>query len=493
MANRYDEVPYPGRVFPATHPGHLAVIATLFGMTPAPAEGCRVLELGCGDGGNLIPMAYGLPGSEFVGVDLARQPIRKGREAIARLGLRNIELLEADLAAFDPPGAPFDYIIGHGIYSWVPEPVRQSIWRILSRRLAPQGVAYISYNARPGGLLREVMRQILLFHVRDIAAPAEQIAEARRMADYIAQSEQAPEGFRALMAQEAKEVRERSDAALYHDYLAPESEPLWLHEFVARAEANGLQYLGDADLHLMFAGVAPKSSAGGPRFAGLEENFVLREQYADILLGRRFRRSLLCRAGLTLDRRLDPNRVRRFEISSPLVPAVAQPSLDASAKIQFCSPQAGTITTNFPLGKAALMELSELWPDSIPFEGLAERTARRLQGRLSEDDRRDLAQFLFRLVLANMVELHLHRFAFSAEPGERPLASPVARLAAETQSTVANLRHRAIELATPGARELLLLLDGTRDRATLARELNVPLELVESGLRDLARMAMLVH
>jgi tRNA G46 methylase TrmB len=65
----YDEVLYPSYTHNQTHPDRLATIATLFGLTPAPVERCRVLELGCGNGSNLVPMAYGLPGSEFVGID----------------------------------------------------------------------------------------------------------------------------------------------------------------------------------------------------------------------------------------------------------------------------------------------------------------------------------------------------------------------------------------------------------------------------------------
>lgn len=87
MPESYDEVLYPGYAYRQTHPDRLATMATLFGMTPAPVEGCRVLELGCGEGGNLIPMAFGLPRSQFLGIDLAQRPIQKGQamvEALAR-------------------------------------------------------------------------------------------------------------------------------------------------------------------------------------------------------------------------------------------------------------------------------------------------------------------------------------------------------------------------------------------------------------------------
>jgi len=75
----YDEVPYPGLPLPQTHPSQLATLGFLHGLEPAPVERCRVLELGCGDGGNLIPMALDLPESEFVGIDLSAPAIATGR------------------------------------------------------------------------------------------------------------------------------------------------------------------------------------------------------------------------------------------------------------------------------------------------------------------------------------------------------------------------------------------------------------------------------
>src|SRR5215467_8994536 len=115
MQTRYDELPYPGLAFAETHPDRLATMATLFGMTPAPVEGCRVLELGCGDGGNLIPMAFTLPKSCFTGLDLAGTAIARGRSLLGALDLSNIRLLHLDLLDVSIDFGEFDYIIAHGL------------------------------------------------------------------------------------------------------------------------------------------------------------------------------------------------------------------------------------------------------------------------------------------------------------------------------------------------------------------------------------------
>src|SRR6266498_1508146 len=92
LVNPYNAVQYATHPKPQTHPAHLGAIATLFGMAPAPPGGCRVLEIGCGTGTNLIAMALVSPRSEFIGIDLASGPIEAGRQIIAALGLRNVEL-----------------------------------------------------------------------------------------------------------------------------------------------------------------------------------------------------------------------------------------------------------------------------------------------------------------------------------------------------------------------------------------------------------------
>src|SRR5271157_4570416 len=92
----YDAVAYPSFSYPDTHPDRLAAMAILHGLTPAPVERCRVLEIACNEGANLIPMAYATPGSEFVGFDLARQPVERGQERIRELGLKNVRMFASD-------------------------------------------------------------------------------------------------------------------------------------------------------------------------------------------------------------------------------------------------------------------------------------------------------------------------------------------------------------------------------------------------------------
>src|SRR4051794_40335792 len=139
-ATSYDEVPYGNYVFSYTHPDRVGAVAALHGMTPAPVERCRVLELGCGTGANLVPMAEESPGSTFVGIDLSPRQIDMGREVVAALGLKNLDLRPLSILDVDDGLGRFDYVICHGVFSWVPPAVQDKILDVCVRNLAPQGV-----------------------------------------------------------------------------------------------------------------------------------------------------------------------------------------------------------------------------------------------------------------------------------------------------------------------------------------------------------------
>ncbi|MCL4401401.1 MAG: class I SAM-dependent methyltransferase, partial [Acidobacteria bacterium] len=240
--NRYNEVPYEGQPFAQTHPDRLATLGKLFRMTPAAVESCRVLELGCGEGANLIPMALALPGSEFIGIDSAARAIAKGQGTVNALDLGNIKLQHMDI--LDVPGdiGKFDYIITHGVYSWVPEPVRDKLMSIAREHLAPQGIAYISYNTYPGAHMRDMVREIMLFHAGQFPEPAEKLDQSRALLRFLADVQPPETDYGMVLRQEYEALAKRSGYALYHDELSESNAPMYFHQFVGHAMRHGLKY-----------------------------------------------------------------------------------------------------------------------------------------------------------------------------------------------------------------------------------------------------------
>jgi SAM-dependent methyltransferase len=184
----YDNVPYPSGAYPQSHPRRLATLGALFGMQPADILTARVLELGAADGSNLIPMAAELPQATFVGIERAGIQARTGQATIKELGLRTITLLHRDMLDVDAQLGQFDYIIAHGVFSWVPGEVQDKTLSICKQNLEPNGIAYVSYNTYPGWHMRGMMRDMMLFHTSQFTDPQTKVQQARALVEFLADS-----------------------------------------------------------------------------------------------------------------------------------------------------------------------------------------------------------------------------------------------------------------------------------------------------------------
>jgi SAM-dependent methyltransferase len=236
LSNSYDAVPYESFPYAQAHPDRLATIAALLGLRPASPARCRVLELGCAAGGNLIPLGILFPASQFVGIDLSEVQLHEGRDAIELLKLSNVELKHQDIMGLTEEAGTFDYVICHGVYSWVHAEIQERILEICSRNLAPRGVAYISYNTYPGWHMRGMIRDVMLFHARAFADPATKVRQARNLLDFLAKAvgtESSPYG--ALLRSEVESIRRSSDSYLFHEHLEDENSPVYFFEFAERA------------------------------------------------------------------------------------------------------------------------------------------------------------------------------------------------------------------------------------------------------------------
>jgi SAM-dependent methyltransferase len=210
VADSYDELPYDDRPIFRTHPGRMAANARLFGMNPPPVETARVLELGCAAGANIIPLAVFYPGAEFVGIDLGRRQIEDGVRRISGLGLANIELRCESITDLPHDAGSFDYIICHGVYSWVPEPVREAILALCRRHLSPNGVAYVSYNVLPGWRAMQPLRDALRALVPKDASIADRARLGRRLASYLAQMTPDRTPYGAMLQQLPRHIGNRA-------------------------------------------------------------------------------------------------------------------------------------------------------------------------------------------------------------------------------------------------------------------------------------------
>ncbi len=435
-AAAYDATIYPPGIFQQTHPGRMAAIARLHGLRTPPIATARVLELGGGDGLNLAAMAAAYPQMQCLSIDIAPQPVLIGRALAAMAGIDNLRVEVADvLDAAAALEGPFDYVIAHGLYAWVPDAVRAAAMATIARVLSPEGVAFLSYNARPGGQIRATLRDMARHAARDATDPAERLMLGRAALRTFA--DQPPDRSSLMMGlrHHALLIADRPDAVLTHDEMNPHYHPQSLTEVSEAAAAVGLAYLNDAEYRLLEAlpGAPPASPAA----------LVADIQSLDYHHLCFFRNSLLVRADRPIGRRLD-------------IAGIAELWLESRAERQGDSRGFRLDALEFEIGDdrmCAVMDAARaVWPARVPLAALA-----------GEDDR---LEAFARLCDARTVRLHSDQLP--VEPlSDRPRATGLVRAQiARGDTHVARLDHSLAAL-DPWAATLLPLLDGTRDRAAI--------------------------
>lgn len=296
IKNSYDDLMYESGAFPQTAINNLEARARLMGLQPAPAANAKVLELGCSMGGNIITQALYYPDAEFVGIDLSGRQVAQGNAIIEKMGLKNVRLEEKDILTIDESFGKFDYIIVHGIWSWVPDAVKDKIFSICRNNLTEHGIAYISYNVYPGWKRQEQLREIMQFSGRDVLEePLE--ARTRKGLDALKALAEILENDKGLGGGKLPAMQKILNHNFYyiaHEYMEAFNDPIYVNGFIEWANRHRLAYIGDTDLHVSFVSWMAEHTrerilalAGG--------DYIAKEFYSDILSDRQFRRSLLCR------------------------------------------------------------------------------------------------------------------------------------------------------------------------------------------------------
>lgn len=479
--NAYDEVLYVGHPFAYTHPDRLATLAILHGLEAAPVPTCRVLEIGCGDGANIVPMAATLPSAEFVGCDYAARPIARAQQMVDDLGLGNMKILQLDLRDIPEDAGSFDYIIVHGLYSWIPLEVRQHLMPVIARHLAPNGVAYVSYNAFPGCRVRQAVWDMLRLHTKDCPDLKTKLAAARALIALMVDSGGPVNRDEDTLRAEFRRLVDRTDGALCHDDLSDTNSPVYFHEFIADAAGSGLTFLVEADLFSMTAG----DFAPHVREALGRMDRLTREQYLDFMRFRPFRNSLVCHARALPEFRLLPDRVAGMHAS----PTQTVRGLVASGK---------AMTYQNDDARVLMELLLERWPHTVTVTELGEWfSARKPPSGAAYAASTPIESLLSELCIGGVVDLRTRPITPAVAAGERPIAFAPARWISRHNDVVPNFYHDGIHLSDPVARQLVTLLDGTRTRADLMTALGEACagaaggEQLETALAGLTRRAML--
>jgi methyltransferase-like protein len=375
---------------------------------------------------------------------------------------------------FEPAPGGFDYIICHGVYSWVPEEVKNKILSICRGALAPQGIGYVSFNTYPGWHMRESTRHMMRYHAARFSSPEERVTQARNLLSFlVSQLEGSDEPYALLLKKELMTLHERGDDYLFHEHLEAVNTPCYFYEFAENIDRFGLQYLGDADLSSMLGHEMPEATRD--RIGKIAGDILQMEQYLDFVRNRQFRMTLVCHKDIMLKRSLDADSVRHMRFM--LAPSGKQWPVDLTEGTAhtFATTDDRKIHTRSSLMKAAIETLMKKWPESLSLEELVSAVSGTLAGSgiavTSEaKTKRDIAAGLLQITGRGGVALRTWAPPFALDAGEFPKVRTSSIVTARRYGFVTNAYHDKRTLSQAVV-QLTLLLNGERDREQLLEEM----------------------
>lgn len=283
------------------HPLHIELVAARFGVSPRRLDaGARVLELGCGAGDNILALAYSYRDAYFCGIDSSEEAIAEARRGGDALGLSNVDFVNSDFKEVNAHGLiangylekgrivqgqvgsgriasdtsdidasesnqadrgdgknnHYDYIICHGVYSWVSQDVQKVLRQVIARYLMPSGVCYLSFNCLPGITprltLRRIIKSLWSQAERDYGGDAHRLGvipvsfARQQMQVLLGGIEQRADLYGNELHRELRELIGQSDEFWEVDLLGNDNNPSYLDDVIGDFADVGLSYIADA-------------------------------------------------------------------------------------------------------------------------------------------------------------------------------------------------------------------------------------------------------
>ena len=463
---RYDDVPYPALVHPATDPSQIAAIGRLFGVPVVDPESARVLDVGCGIGANTHSLAAMFPNAEFVGMDLASSQIAIAEDIASKSRLCNTRWICGDVMQPQADWGDFDVIILHGLVSWVPQQVRDACWSLCRNHLREGGIALVSYNTYPGWHSKQVLREalqaadLMLCRERD-AKPQARFKGAMDLVTEWMSKVPRESVYGKMLRDELQRVQDSEVDYLLHEFFEPVNDPVLFRDLHEQVEASGLRFVNESDW---------TSQRVIENDAGLSEQLkgttsrVEIEQTVDFLLGRRFRSSLLCRADNEL--LSVPDWKRAFDMWLGLVGTLQN---DAPAgSLRFRCEDGSLVSVSDPNAVSLVEYVSNRVPLRLRVSELADANA-------SWD-----LELVRRLTVLGVMNVYASPVSATNGVEPKPRTSDLVRYQASRSETVSSAVHRNVKLDR-ATRWLLELCDGTRTLGELAE--GVTARSVQAGIR----------
>ena len=465
---------------PCRTPDRLATIALLHGLTPADIDKAKVLDIGCGQGWDIISLAYTYPNAQFIGIDFSIDAIEEGRKTIKELNLSNIKFECSDIAHYSTE-EKFDYIFCHGVYTWVSEELSHHILELCHNLLSEKGLAYISYNALPAWGTRSVLREALR-HFTSSVKEEEKVEKARETISFMLSALQNyPTPYSMSLQLELKNALKSSDGFIAQELLADEAHAEYLHTFISKAKQHHLIYIGEAKFERMVSNRLDEISDAQELSSAINamSSFEDQEQALDFLFPTWLRQGVLHKENASkkeLTELEKNNLLKNLYISSPLVPS--DPRDSEGGEDVFMSPTGSHVQITSRYIRHALRTLNMTWPAYTKITDLYDTLTNRPCYAFS-----DFAKELLILFQKGQIELHIAPEKFSSILGEKPKVSQLAVLQAKTQDWVTSLKQE-YTLLTDFEKSLLPFLDGEHTKDDLITAIKNLIDNQDLNIKD---------
>lgn len=485
--NSYDSVPYESVPYSSSNPSYMRAVGMLFKMNPTKIDEAKILEIGCAGGGNLIPLALKYPKAKLLGVDLSPVQIESAQKQAKEVGATNVEFKNISIADLGSSNGKFDYIVCHGVLSWVNENTRNAIFKACEQLLTDNGLAYISYNTLPGWNMVRTVRDMMLYHAAMFTTPAEKIQQSRLLLDFVKDSvPQQNNPYADMLKTESTILSQQPDHYLFHDHLEADNKQYYFHEFMTEANRHSLQYVADSNIASMFLGNMPESVAEKLKVVN---DIVRTEQYMDFINNRRFRMSILCRSGNAINRDLNIDSIKPLYMNMRITPAkqaseVSLEDLTDQAVFYHQGMKENNISTSSPVMKAALYTFVENINYPLSFNEVVKAVAKKLPKAKTEEIEQEFGVNALRMILSGHITIS-EAPKFSNVISKKPEVSALVRYQAMNMPSlwVTNEMHERVAINIFD-KYLLRYLDGKNSTEELASKMTGH---VESGELNISK------
>ena len=355
------DVPYVPAFIQHSAPASLDHVAVISGlMPPARKEEFAWCDLGCGQGATAVMLAATHPGGQFHGIDAMPEHTDYGRRFAAEGDVANVIFHTADFATASHLELPkFEYIVAHGVYSWVGPQVRADMRSFVDSRLKRGGLLYLSYYAMPGRAADLPFQRL----VRAIGETCEgnstqRVGAALKIIDSFL-GLKAPALVASPMLSRLKQEEYRVAASyLAHEYMGQHWDPLFVTDVRRDMATIGLKPVGSATLVENYDSFVLGKAAREALSAIADED--VRELARDFLIDQFFRLDVFVRGADQLDEYEQRQRLLASAFTLTCPASKVEYTLHTSAgQLAFDNAAARAIVAALAAGPRALGDVAE--------------------------------------------------------------------------------------------------------------------------------------